>query len=64
MDLACYWEMIKDNCAFLLSTQLGKTALMLAAQEGHEDICTLLADRGVDLELTDVVGLGLLAARE
>ena len=41
---------------YSLCDQNGYTALLLAAEKGHKDICSLLADRGAKFDSTRLVG--------
>jgi Ankyrin repeats (3 copies) len=53
--LSPFLRVIKMSIYSSLILQIGKTALHLAAEKGHEDTVQLLIGRGSDIKATDAV---------
>ena len=56
--LTYFWLLVFIKCFLhspLDSDQDGKTALLLAAQNGNKKVCSLLVDQGADLNLSNQV---------
>jgi len=52
----CDYLLSTNNCSIDDQDDLDETMLMLAAKQGHWDICTLLLKHGADFELRNVAG--------